>query len=112
MQYATLGATGMVVSRLGFGASTFTQGNQTLSAMYKVGAELADQLVGRALEAGGNLFDTAAAYAGGGGEPLRPRRRLRRRRVRDPLGRGAEAASRAGGAHHQGRQPRHHRQGA
>jgi len=70
MQYATLGATGLVVSRLGFGASTFTQGNQTLSAMYKVGAELADQLVGRALDAGVNFFDTADVYADGESETL------------------------------------------
>ena len=70
MQYTTLGDTGLVVSRLGFGASTFTQGNQTLSAMYKVGAELAHQLVGRALDAGVNLFDTADVYADGQSEAL------------------------------------------
>jgi aryl-alcohol dehydrogenase-like predicted oxidoreductase len=70
MQYATLGATGLVVSRLGFGALTFTQGNQTLSSVYKVGATLADELVGRALDAGVNLFDTADVYADGESETL------------------------------------------
>jgi aryl-alcohol dehydrogenase-like predicted oxidoreductase len=70
MQYATLGDTGLVVSRLGFGAFTFTQGNQTLSSVYKVGAELADELVGRALDAGVNLFDTADVYADGESETL------------------------------------------
>jgi aryl-alcohol dehydrogenase-like predicted oxidoreductase len=70
MQYATLGATGLLVSRLGFGAFTFTQGNQTLSTVYKVGAELADELVGRALDAGVNFFDTADVYADGESETL------------------------------------------
>ncbi|MFA5939525.1 MAG: aldo/keto reductase [Sinimarinibacterium sp.] len=70
MQYATLGNTGLVVSRLGFGALTFTQGNQSLAAVYKVGAELAHTLVGRALDAGVNFFDTADVYADGESEAL------------------------------------------
>jgi len=70
MQYAMLGNTGLAVSRLGFGALTFTQGNQTISSVYKVGAKLADQLVGRALDAGVNFFDTADVYAGGESEVL------------------------------------------
>ncbi|QIG80793.1 aldo/keto reductase [Stakelama tenebrarum] len=70
MQYATLGNTGLIVSRLGFGALTFTQGNRTLQSVYKVGAELADQLVGRAIDAGVNFFDTADVYADGESESL------------------------------------------
>jgi aryl-alcohol dehydrogenase-like predicted oxidoreductase len=70
MQYATLGDTGLIVSRLGFGALTFTQGDQTLGAVYKVGAQLADALVGRALDAGVNFFDTADVYADGESETL------------------------------------------
>lgn len=70
MQYTTLGSTGLVVSRLGFGALTFTQGNQSLGSVYKVGAELAAQLVGRALDAGVNFFDTADVYADGESETL------------------------------------------
>jgi len=70
MQYATLGSTGLIVSRLAFGAMTFTQGNKDIGAVYKVGAKLADQLVGRALDAGVTLFDTADAYAGGESETL------------------------------------------
>lgn len=70
MQYAMLGNTGLVVSRLAFGAMTFTQGNRDLAAIYKVGGDVADRLVGRALEAGINLFDTADAYAGGESETL------------------------------------------
>ena len=52
MQYTTLGTTGLPVSRLAFGAMTFTAGNQDLQAIYKVGAQAAATLVGRALEAG------------------------------------------------------------
>lgn len=70
MQYTTLGRTGLIVSRLGFGAMTFTQGNQDLGAVYKVGAQLADELVGKALDAGITFFDTADAYAGGESEIL------------------------------------------
>src|ERR1700752_3579384 len=70
MQYTRLGNTGLIVSRLALGALTFTQGDQTLPAVYKVGAELADQLVGRALDAGVNFFDTADVYADGESEAL------------------------------------------
>jgi aryl-alcohol dehydrogenase-like predicted oxidoreductase len=70
MQYTRLGTTGMIVSRLGFGAATFTQGNQTISTLYKVGAQLAEQLVGRCLDAGVNFFDTSDVYADGESEAL------------------------------------------
>jgi len=70
MQFATLGNTGLVVSRLAFGAMTFTSGNQDFASVYKVGAQLANELVGRSLDAGVNFFDTADAYAGGQSEVL------------------------------------------
>jgi aryl-alcohol dehydrogenase-like predicted oxidoreductase len=70
MQYTTLGSTGLPVSRLAFGAMTFTAGNKDLQSIYKVGAQAAATLVGRALEAGVNLFDTADGYAGGESETL------------------------------------------
>ncbi|MGH8917283.1 MAG: aldo/keto reductase [Actinomycetes bacterium] len=70
MRYAMLGRTGLVVSRLAFGAMTFTAGNKDIGAVYKVGADLADTLVGRALERGVNFFDTADGYAGGESETL------------------------------------------
>jgi aryl-alcohol dehydrogenase-like predicted oxidoreductase len=70
MHYTTLGNTGLVVSRLAFGAMTFTAGNKDIGAVFKVGAEVADQLVGRSLDAGINLFDTADGYAGGESETL------------------------------------------
>ncbi len=70
MNYTTLGSTGLVVSRMAFGAMTFTQGNKDIASIFKVGEQLADQLVGRALGAGINFFDTADGYAGGESEKL------------------------------------------
>jgi aryl-alcohol dehydrogenase-like predicted oxidoreductase len=70
MKYASLGNTGLIVSRLAFGAMTFTAGNRDLGSVYKVGAALADELVGRSLDAGINFFDTADAYAGGESEAI------------------------------------------
>ena len=75
MQYTTLGNTGLVVSRLAFGAMTFTSGNQDFATVYKVGAQLANELVGRAARCGRQL--------------LRHRRRLRGRPVRDAARPGA-----------------------
>ncbi|MBV8210079.1 MAG: aldo/keto reductase [Burkholderiaceae bacterium] len=70
MQYATLGSTGLAVSRMAFGAMTFTEGNKDIGAVYKVGAQLADELVGKCLDAGINFYDTSDAYAGGESETL------------------------------------------
>ena len=70
MQYRMLGQTGLLVSRLGFGAATFTQGNRSIRALYKVGAELAAELVAAAIDAGVTLFDTADVYADGESEAL------------------------------------------
>ncbi|NUS69967.1 MAG: aldo/keto reductase, partial [Ensifer adhaerens] len=70
MQYTTLGNTGLVVSRLAFGAMTFTAGDRSLGAVYKTDAEAADALVGQALDAGINFFDTADAYASGQSERI------------------------------------------
>jgi aryl-alcohol dehydrogenase-like predicted oxidoreductase len=70
MLYTTLGRTGLLVSRLGFGASTFTLGNKSIRSLYKVDAELADALIGQAIDAGINFFDTADVYADGESERL------------------------------------------
>ncbi len=70
MQYALLGHTGLVVSRLAFGAMTFTAGNRDIGAIYRVGAQAAGELLSRALEAGVNFCDTADAHAGGESESL------------------------------------------
>lgn len=70
MQYTVLGKTGLVVSRLSFGAMTFTAGNKSIGAVYKTEADDANVMVRRALDAGINFFDTADAYAGGESETM------------------------------------------
>ncbi len=79
MQYTRLGTTGLVVSRLAFGALTFTLGNKRLGSFYKVGEAGAQELIGAALDHGVNFFDTADVYASGEseailGKALRPHR--------------------------------------
>lgn len=70
MQYRPLGNTGLIVSRLAFGAMTFTAGDRSIGTVYKTDAETADALVGQALDAGINFFDTADAYASGQSEQI------------------------------------------
>lgn len=70
MQYRSLGNTGLTVSRLAFGAMTFTAGDRSLGTVYKTEADTADALVGQALEAGINFFDTSDAYASGESERI------------------------------------------
>jgi aryl-alcohol dehydrogenase-like predicted oxidoreductase len=70
MQYTTLGNTGLVVSCLSFGAMTFTAGNKGFATVYKTEAEAANAMIGKALDAGINFFDTADAYAGGESETM------------------------------------------
>lgn len=70
MQYRQLGSTGLIVSRLALGGSTFTRGDTSLGAFYKVGPDLVEEMVGKALDAGVNYFDTADVYASGQSEEL------------------------------------------
>ena len=70
MQYTVLGNTGLAVSRLSFGAMTFTAGNKSIGTVYKTEADDANAMVRRALDAGINFFDTADAYAGGESEAM------------------------------------------
>jgi aryl-alcohol dehydrogenase-like predicted oxidoreductase len=70
MQYNTLGKSGLLVSRLAFGAMTFGTGEGALGSIFKVDQKLADQLVGKALDAGINFFNTADAYASGESERM------------------------------------------
>ncbi len=48
MQYTPLGSSGLTVSRLAFGASTFTSGDRSLPGFYKAGPEVAAALVEQA----------------------------------------------------------------
>jgi aryl-alcohol dehydrogenase-like predicted oxidoreductase len=69
MQYTRLGSTGLIVSRLSFGAMTFGS-DPSVSAIYKVDQENARAMIERSLEAGVNFFDTADMYAGGQSEMM------------------------------------------
>jgi len=69
MQYSLLGNTGLIVSRLAFGALTLTR-DDPMSGIAKVKGADADALVGQALDAGINFFDTADVYAAGQSEEV------------------------------------------
>ena len=68
MQFARLGNTGLIVSRLAFGVMTFGKGSGTMAAVAKTGQDEANALVHRSLDAGINFFDTADMYAEGQSE--------------------------------------------
>ncbi|EYF03652.1 aldo/keto reductase [Chondromyces apiculatus] len=68
MQYTRLGNSGLVVSRLAFGAMTFGAGK--VPAVYKVDEATARAMVDRALDAGVNFFDTADVYNEGASERM------------------------------------------
>ena len=68
MQYARLGNSGLVVSRLAFGVMTFGHDEGPMGSVWKTGQEEANALVQRSLDAGINFFDTADMYANGQSE--------------------------------------------
>jgi len=70
MKYATLGNTGLVVSRMCFGAMTFTAGSKWTPGTNTVDQELANEMVAACIENGVNFFDTANVYAAGESETL------------------------------------------
>ena len=59
MQYSKLGNTGLIVSRLSFGAMTFGKGAGLFASVSKVEEDAAQTMIGKALDAGINFFDTA-----------------------------------------------------
>lgn len=68
MQYQQLGHTGTFVSRLCLGTMTFGGAGTPYAVLGGVTQQTADTLVGQALDAGVNFFDTADIYAGGESE--------------------------------------------
>lgn len=70
MRYSTLGNTGLVVSRLAFGAMTFGQGTLMADLKTRIGQAQATRMVKAALDAGVNLFDTADMYTAGQSETM------------------------------------------
>ena len=69
MKYTNLGNTGLIVSRLSFGAMTFGS-DPSITSIYKVNQEDAQKMVSKSLDAGINFFDTADGYAGGQSEEM------------------------------------------
>jgi aryl-alcohol dehydrogenase-like predicted oxidoreductase len=70
MEYATLGDTGLLVSKLCFGTMTFGDGRGLFKAISVVGQAGADELVKTAIDGGINFFDTADNYTEGESEKI------------------------------------------
>ena len=71
MQYTRLGNTGLIISRMAFGAMTFGSAPEhPMAHVFNTPEKTADALVGRSLDAGINFFDTADAYANGQSEQI------------------------------------------
>lgn len=70
MKYATLGNTGLQVSRLCFGTMTFGDGRGMYKAIGATGQAEADALVRSSIESGINFFDTADIYTDGESEKI------------------------------------------
>jgi aryl-alcohol dehydrogenase-like predicted oxidoreductase len=70
MKYATLGDTGLQVSKLCFGTMTFGDGRGMFKAIGAVGQTAADELVKTSIESGINFFDTADVYTEGESEKI------------------------------------------
>ena len=70
MQYNRLGDSGLVVSRLAFGAMTFGVVQGVFASVSKVDQKGANDLVARAIDGGINFFNSADVYAGGESESI------------------------------------------
>ncbi|HTB98605.1 MAG TPA: aldo/keto reductase [Terracidiphilus sp.] len=70
MHYARLGNTGLLVSKLAFGAMTFGAGEGVMASIAKMNQAAADRLVAASIENGVNFFNTADAYTGGQSESM------------------------------------------
>jgi aryl-alcohol dehydrogenase-like predicted oxidoreductase len=70
MEYATLGNTGLLVSKLCFGTMTFGDGRGIFKAISAVDQAGADELVKRSIDDGINFFDTADNYTEGESERI------------------------------------------
>ena len=70
MRYSTFGRTGLFVSELCFGSMTFGGKSGIWEKIGRTAQQDADWLVGMALDAGINFFDTADVYAEGESERI------------------------------------------
>ena len=70
MEYRRLGASGLTVPALSFGAGTFAGRDPLFEAWGNTDVQEARRLVDLCLEAGVTLFDTADVYSAGGSEEV------------------------------------------
>jgi aryl-alcohol dehydrogenase-like predicted oxidoreductase len=70
MEYATLGNTGLLVSKLCFGTMTFGDGRGFFKMIGAQGQAEADALVKTSMDGGINFFDTADVYTEGESEKI------------------------------------------
>src|SRR5467141_1446769 len=70
MKYATLGNTGLLVSKLCFGTMTFGDGRGLFKGISAVGQAGANELVKTSIDGGINFFDTADNYTEGESERI------------------------------------------
>ncbi|WP_091737618.1 aldo/keto reductase [Phenylobacterium immobile] len=72
MQYARLGESGLIVSRIALGTMTFIlkEENARIPGLAKVGQDMADDMVARSLDAGVNFFNSADVYSSGESEVM------------------------------------------
>src|ERR1700727_3561565 len=70
MEYATLGNTGLLVSKLCFGTMTFGDGRGIFKAISAVGQAGADELIKTSIDGRINFFDTADSYTEGESEKI------------------------------------------
>ena len=70
MKYATLGNTGLLVSKLCFGTMTFGDGRGLFKAISNVGQDGADEMIKTSIDGGINFFDTADNYTEGESERI------------------------------------------
>jgi aryl-alcohol dehydrogenase-like predicted oxidoreductase len=70
MQYNQLGNSGLLVSRIAFGAMTFGHTDGMFKDISKVDQPLADQFISKVLDAGVNFFNSADGYTEGQSEAM------------------------------------------
>ncbi len=70
MEFATLGNTGLLVSKLCFGTMTFGDGSGLFKLIGAVGQAGADEVVRKSVDGGINFFDTADVYTEGQSEKI------------------------------------------
>src|ERR1700721_3856206 len=70
MKYATLGYTGLMVSKLCFGTRTFGDGRGLFKGISAVDQAVADEMVKTSIDGGINFFDTADNYTEGESERI------------------------------------------